>query len=249
MERIVKKTREVGTSAGVLLPRSWLNKQVVVTILDPTIEEIIKKVVEIILDHKFNEEVKGVYLYGSYARGDNDSNSDIDILIITQKTNKLINIDNYEILLVNEENFSKNLLKNLNYLSFLRECEVIFNKELIEKYKLSKLDFNSKLLLDEVGRILKINNESVELCMERKLNIPDGIVYSIVLRLRELFILKCFNSKKKYNKAEFLRVIGNKFYSSYLRVKRNEKNLNDLTAEEVYPLIKLSEKWLRELKE
>jgi len=32
METIIKHTREVGTSAGVLLPKSWLNKQVVVTI-------------------------------------------------------------------------------------------------------------------------------------------------------------------------------------------------------------------------
>ena len=32
METIVKQAREVGTSAGVLLPRKWLNKQVVVTL-------------------------------------------------------------------------------------------------------------------------------------------------------------------------------------------------------------------------
>ncbi len=37
---IIKKTREVGKSSGVLLPRSWLNKQVVVNLFEPSPEKI-----------------------------------------------------------------------------------------------------------------------------------------------------------------------------------------------------------------
>ena len=133
METIVKQTREVGTSAGVLLPRKWLNKQVVVTLLSPSKEDIAKDILNILLNHNLNEEIKGIYLVGSYARQDYDHNSDIDILVITQKVNKLINQDNYEILLVSEDNFSKNLPISLNYLSMLKEIKVILNKELIEK--------------------------------------------------------------------------------------------------------------------
>src|SRR3989344_1988967 len=46
-------------------------------------------------------EIIGIYLVGSYARGDNTYTSDIDILIISEKTNReLIKKDGYEILIV-----------------------------------------------------------------------------------------------------------------------------------------------------
>ena len=88
MENIIKSTREVGTSAGVLLPRSWLNKQVVVTLFEPSKEKIAQDVFEIIFKYDLNEEVKGIYLFGSYSRKDFYFNSDIDVLILTKDTNK-----------------------------------------------------------------------------------------------------------------------------------------------------------------
>jgi len=62
MESITKQTREVGTSAGVLLPRSWLNKQVVVTLFEPSRDKIAKDVIEELFKHDLNEEIKGIYL-------------------------------------------------------------------------------------------------------------------------------------------------------------------------------------------
>lgn len=249
MESITKQTREVGTSAGVLLPRSWLNKQVVVTLFEPSKEKILQDVISCLFEHKLNEEVKGVYLYGSYARGDFDFNSDIDIFIITQNTNKLINYNNYEIILVSESSFSKNLPNNLNYLSLLKEMKVILNKELIEKYKNKEYNFDIKKNLSEIEGVLKINQDSINMCKDNRLNVPDGVVYSVVLRLRELYLMKCFLSKKSYSKKDFLKLIGDKSYVVYLRIKRNEKELNNLTPEELVNAIELSKKWLKELKE
>jgi len=248
MEKIVKQTREVGTSAGVLLPRSWLNKQVVVTLFKPSEEKIAKDVLEIIFKYNLNEETNGIYLFGSYSRGDFDFNSDIDILILTKDTNKLINYNNYEILLVSEGSFPKNLPNNLNYLSMLKEIKVIFNKELIEKYQNKKIKFNFKKILSEIEGIFNINKDTIRVCEENNMNIPDGIVYSLILRLRELYLIKCFFSKKSYYKKDFLRFIGEKVYSAYLRIKRNEKESNNLLPHEANRIINLSEKWLKELK-
>jgi len=249
METITKQTREVGTSAGVLLPRSWLNKQVVVTLFEPSKENIARDIIEYLFEHNLNEEVKGIYLFGSYSRGDFDFNSDIDILIITQDTNKLINYNNYEILLVSESSFSKNLPNNLNYLSILKEAGVIFNKELIEKYRIKKYKFNIKKSLSEIDGIFKINQDAVKMCKENNMNIPDGIVYSMVLRLRELYLIKCLFSGRIYYKKDFLELVGDKVYSAYLRIKRNEKELNNLSPDELISTLDLSEKWLKELKE
>jgi len=249
METITKQTREVGTSAGVLLPRSWLNKQVVVTLFEPSKEKVAQDIIKYLFEHNLNEEVKGIYLFGSYSRGDFDFDSDIDILIITQNTNKIIKHNNYEILLVSESSFSKNLPNNLNYLSILKEGRVIFNKELIEKYRIKKHKFNIKKSLPEIERVFKINKDALKMCKENNMNIPDGIVYSMVLRLRELYLIKCLFSNKIYHKKDFLELVGDKVYSAYLRIKRNEKELNNLSPDELIRILDLSEKWLKELKE
>jgi len=249
MNLITKKTREVGTSAGVLLPRSWLNKEVVITLLHPSKEKILQDVIEYLINNNLNEEVKGIYIYGSYARGDYDSNSDIDILILTENITKLINYNNYEILIVSEDNFLKNLTKNLSYLSSIKEAKVLLNKELINLYKNKNIRLEVKKYFDEIRSVLAINEETVLSCMENNKKMPDGIAYSIVLRLRELYLIKSLNSNKTYQKKDFLKLIPNKINSAYLRIKRNEKELDNIHPKELIPLISLSKKWLKEIKE
>jgi len=248
METLVKQTRELGTSAGVLLPRSWLNKQVVVTLFYPSLKDISKTVFQILTDRGFNEDIKGICLYGSYARGEFDSGSDIDVLVLTKSLSKFIKVDNYEILLITEENFSRNLLKSLHYAAALREAKVILNRELIEKYASSKIKFNFKENLNEIGRIIKINKESVEDYLENGQAVPDGIVYSVVLRLRELYLIKSILKNKDYNKKEFLNFVGEEDYVAYLRIKREESELDKNSPDKILKLIELSKKWLKELK-
>ncbi|MBS3092128.1 nucleotidyltransferase domain-containing protein [Candidatus Pacearchaeota archaeon] len=248
MEIIVKETREVGTSAGVLLPRKWLNKQVVVTLFSPSKAEIIKDILDILIDSNVNEDVKGIYLFGSYARGDYDSGSDIDVLVITDKTNKFINYKNYEALLVSENNFSRDLKNSLAYMSILKEIDPIINKPLIEKYTGIRYKLKIRQFLREIAKIIEINKETVTLCRDNNRNIPDGIVYSIVLRLRELYLIKCLFSNKNYSKRNFLEVCGEEAYSAYIRIKRDERELNNVSYDKAIKLIELSEKWLRELK-
>ena len=74
-----------------------------------------------------NSSILAIYLFGSYARGDYDSGSDIDVLVITDKTNKFINYKNYEALLVSENNFSRYLKNSLAYMSILKEIDPIIN--------------------------------------------------------------------------------------------------------------------------
>ncbi len=248
METLIRPTRELGTSAGVLLPKKWLNKQVVVTIHCPSEEEIALSIIKILFEQNLNEEAKGIYLFGSYARGDYDFNSDIDVLVLTQNVNKLIKKENYELLLISEKNFLKNLPHSLNYLSIIRETKAILNKELIEKYRAENSKIDIKNILKEIESIIKINAESLITCKESKQNIPDGIVYSVVLRLRELYLIKCLLLRKPYRKNDFLKFLSEKIYLAYSRVKRDEKEFDNISFEEIKNLSDLSLKWLKELK-
>jgi predicted nucleotidyltransferase len=248
METIIKQTREVGTSAGVLLPRSWLNKKVVVTLEEKTDEIIIQEVIEILLKQKLLNEVKGIYLIGSYARGDYDSHSDVDILIITKNISKIINHLDYEIVLISEKNFSKNLQSNLYRLISLQEAKTLLNDELILKYKNIKPKLNIREFIKDIERVLRINKGLLD-DLKKQEKVPDATIYSIVLRLREIYYINCLLKRKNSSKKDFLKYVGENAYRAYSRIKNNEKEINDLSIEESLKLINLSKKWLKELKD
>ncbi|PIN91445.1 hypothetical protein COU57_00645 [Candidatus Pacearchaeota archaeon CG10_big_fil_rev_8_21_14_0_10_32_14] len=208
---------------------------------------MIKDILEILIENKLNEQIKGIYLYGSYARVDYDSESDRDILVITKSVNKSLKHKNYEITLVSEANFAKNL-SNLYYASMLKEIKTLLNEELIEKYLSKKSTLNIQKVLKEIESVIKINKETVELLKNKNKNIPDGVVYSIVLRLRELYTLKCLKLNRLYNRNDFIKITGEKIYSSYSRIKKDGKELSQISPDEIIDLLDLSEKWLKELK-
>jgi len=249
MEQIVKQTREVGTSAGVLLPRAWLNKEVVVTLKGLSREEISRRVIDILLEKRLLQDVKGIYLAGSYARGEQDFSSDIDILIITGKTNKLIDAGDYEIILVSEDNLKKNFKKSLYYFSMIKEAKIIVNNELIQKYKQELPNINIRELGKEISQIIGINKDIAEICRSEGKNVPDGIIYSSILRLRELGLVRNFYDGKSFDWKNLKKKIGEKAYRAYVRIKRNEREVNDVSAEEVLQILELAEKWLKGLKE
>jgi len=249
MEPIIKQTRAVGTSAGVLLPRSWLNKKVVVSLEEKSKQVIIKDVIEILSKHNLLEDVKGIYLVGSYARGDYDLESDVDILVITENENKLIADLDYEIVLISEKNLLKNIQKSVYNLTSIKESETLLNEKLIEKYKDIKLKINLKEYIAEIKSILNINREVIDMSREANENVPDPTIYSLVLRLRELYLIKSLIKNKVSGKNQFLKYLKKEVYEAYLRVKRNNKEINNISVKEATELVNLIEKWLKEIRD
>lgn len=241
---LIKEAFRLGNSAGVILPRSWENRKVKVQLIE---DSILNDVIEILKEKNLLEHTKGIYLIGSYARGDYDLSSDIDLLVITDDVDKLIKEGNYEIVLISEKNFSENFSDNIYRLSAIREAKVIINGELLKRLKIINKKINLKKNLKEIRSIFAINKSVVEDCKELGENVPDGNVYSLVLRLRELYIIKKLLSDDSINRKEFINLIGKKSYDAYLRVKRNKKEFNDLTSKEAVELLNLTKKWLKEL--
>jgi len=89
MNQIIKNSIPWGNSAGVIIPKKWLGKQVKITLIDRTTE--IKKEVFKIID-PYLEDIIGIYITGSYARGEQTKESDIDIIVISNNTKKNNNL-------------------------------------------------------------------------------------------------------------------------------------------------------------
>ena len=250
--KIIKKTREVGTSAGVLLPREWLNKQVVVQLIIPDSKTIKKRTIEILIEEDLLQEVIGIYQIGSIARNEADEYSDIDILVLTEKTTKNINIENYNIILITKRKLENSLNINpIYYLPMIKEAKTIVNPELINKYKKTKLSKKGILsYIKSTKEAIKRNKYLISLDKKLKsTKTGDTVAYSLVLRMRGIYILTCIIKNKLWNKNELIKIINDEtIYDRYVAVKNNKRSkIDQIKIENAEKLIKTIENKLKNL--
>ena len=239
---LIKNTIRVGNSAGVLLPKEYLNSQVKI-ILEPL--NIEKDVIELLLEEGILQETKGIYLTGSYAREENTINSDVDILVITSKTNKRIVKEKYELLLISEEKLEQQLQKNIFPLFFMiKESKPIFNSELIEKYKQTPITKkNTKWHTETTKSAMGIIKSSIALSEEMGTKESSASAYSLILRLRGLYLLDSLKKGKigttKELKKLIIRLTGSlKIYEGYLNIKANNKETYNLDIGDAKKVLK-----------
>jgi predicted nucleotidyltransferase len=246
-KEIIKNTKKWGNSAGVLLPREWKDKEVKVILIDRS-SDIKNETLDIL--ENYLKDILGIYIVGSYARGEERSDSDIDILVITNSINKEIKKGKYSLILISKESLDKSIKKNISLLAMIKEAKPILNKQLIKEYKKIKINKNLKWHINSTKSSLRIIKKFLKL--EEK--IPGSITYSLILRLRQVYIVDCLK-KNKIPKTEGLiklikRLAGSKKpYGDYLKEKQNKKseNIRKQSAEKIYNYIKKriseQEKW------
>ena len=245
---IIKQAFKLGNSAGVLLPREWNGRKVIVKLIDKSITE---EVLEMLEKKDLLGNVIGIYLVGSYAREEEKELSDIDILIITDSVNKQIKIGKYELFIVSKERFDKSFVKSLYLASLVNEARAILNYEFIKSYKEKLKEVLVKKHLDEIRSITKLNEKSVEIDLEMGEKVSDGTIYSIVLRLRELYLIKCLKQEKIPLNKEFIgivrKVASDESYNAYYRIKSDLKSKKVVSGEEALSLIKEIKKRVKQL--
>jgi len=250
---IVKQTRKLGNSAGVLLPKDWLNTIVKVSVVNSLIPNEIIKSIDL-------KKAEGVYLAGSYARDEQTSDSDIDILVITEDMKKNERKGKYEITYIPERDL--NGMNVLIYYPMLVESKTLVNeplkKRLIKKIK-EKL--NGKYLIEYIKNtkdIISLNEKEIRLSeLKKEKYVDNSVGYSLILRLRTYYILDCLKKNRLWSKKEFLDIIkwitGSELaYQSYTDAK-NSKKSEILPLEEAQKVLNhlknLTKKWEKEIKE
>src|SRR3989344_2268778 len=136
-QELIKPIVRVGNSAGVILPREWLNGKVRVELVERPLN-IKKDILEILDDYL--EEIVGIYIVGSYARGEQTKESDVDVLVITNRINKRLEKKHYEIIMTTKDVVEDEMKRNvLPLLPMIKEAKVLMNSDLIEKWKKTEL--------------------------------------------------------------------------------------------------------------
>ena len=244
MEIKIKKAIKAGNSSAVILPRAWLNKQVRVELIKKTEEIILTDVIEILKKHIPLSSIIGIYLAGSYARREEDENSDIDVLVITDGIDKeMIQEGVYNLLVISYQLLHQKLNQDLFPIGqMLKEAKPLLNYDYIKDLEIKVTKKNVKWYLDSTKEKLEMIGKYIDdALLKKNKHLEDKIAYTLVLRIKTLEIIKKLMQNKSYSKKEFLKLIkkisnGTNAYERYLAIKNDLKDENKLRIEEAKAL-------------
>ncbi len=251
---LIRPIVKVGNSAGLVLPREWLNGRAKVILIEKAPEPE-KEIFDIVKDYL--TEIKALAIVGSYARGEKTRESDVDVLVVTESTNKRIKQGKYEIIMISEEKLEEQLEQNvLPFLPMIKEAKPIINEKLFEKYKNTKLtNRNLAFHFETTKSAMNVVKKYLELIEEdKRATVSDSIVYSLILRLREWYIVECLIKNKRQSKKELITLvkdIGGSYepYYAYARSKNEEKDRNITSIDEALKIHHYLFKKIREQQE
>lgn len=200
-----KLVRKFGNSGHVVLPKQYIGKRVRLIAEPKTFEDIKSGILEIL--KPYLEDIAGVYLYGSYARNEQTIDSDIDILVIADTKLKIVGrSDDYSIVSVAINEIESALNSNaVLILPIIKEARTVINPYLLEKYKEFRFTKNNtKDFIMGTIRILELDKKGLELDFEM-----GSLVYSLMLRLRGLLMIKAISNNGLYSKSLLFDYLGN----------------------------------------
>lgn len=241
-EQIVRIARSFGNGAHVFVPKEWAGEQIL--IVKPEKRSLKERILSELESHL--DSIVGVYLYGSYARDEQAIDSDIDLFALTNQKMK-IKAEGFEIVCLKQGEIEKAIkIEPLLMYSILSEAKPIINSKLLEeiklKYKPKLKDFKS--FFKDSERMIKVNEDFLE---KEKSDIlsSEAVVYSLVLRLRGLFIIKSLLSGKNYShrlfkawiKFELPEIDFSSIYQAYRSSKNDKKVKQKIKVEDIQILL------------
>ncbi|MBI2449139.1 nucleotidyltransferase domain-containing protein [Candidatus Pacearchaeota archaeon] len=219
---IIKQAFKLGNSAGVVLPSNWKDKKVSIKLIERSITE---EIFEILEEKDLLKNTIGIFLAGSYARGEETEDSDIDVLVVTDNIDRQIKVGKYEIVFISKSKFEKSITKSLYLASLINEAKVILNNYILQYYKNKVKGISTKEYINEIKSITRINKGFVDIDEELEEKVLDETLYSIVLRLRELYLIECLKNNKTPSNKEFIylinKIANEESYKAYLRIKND----------------------------
>ncbi|MBI2107223.1 nucleotidyltransferase domain-containing protein [Candidatus Woesearchaeota archaeon] len=239
-EQIRKRVARSGNSGAVWVPKDWLGEEIIVTRLETKKLSIEEEIMSLLMPYL--RDISGVFLYGSYARNEEGKDSDIDVLVIAKNKFKIIN-KKFDIGIIEEAKVENAIKNDIFVYSTINEAKPIMNSVLLEELRDLKFDSIKfiKWFKESTEDSIKSAKELLELDkLEGDYVSSDSVIYSLILRLRGIFLINCVLKKKFFSNSSFkkwiIRYIPDyelkKMYDVYRSVRSN-KNV-DVKIEIIY---------------
>jgi len=228
-EQIRRKVARSGNGGAVWVPKDWLGEEIMVTRLETPKLSLEEELINILLPYL--KDVSGVFLYGSYARNEETKDSDIDVLVIGKNKLKIGNTKRFDLDFIEIKKIGNVAQKNPFIYAIIKEAKPIFNSDLLDELKQSKKDFSYfiKWFKETTEDSIKSTKELIELDkIDSDYLTSYSIIYSLVLRLRGIFLIKSVLSNKEFSNSSFKKFIA-KFIpeSEFKIVYKIYRNIRD----------------------
>jgi len=253
-EQLVRVVKLFGNGAHIFVPKEWAGEEI--QVIKPQKKTLKEKIIGVLEPHL--ESIIGAYLYGSYARSEQDEDSDIDLIIITDKKIK-IKEEGFEIICLEQKDITLAIkLEPLLLYSLFSEARPIINAKLLNELKVEYTPKLSNFLefFEDCNRVMTINKEFLD--SEEGIYVSgDATTYSLVLRLRGLFIIQSLLSRKGYTHEDFKQRLAKKLpeidvisiYQAYRDSKNEKKRHRKIKVKDLRLLLEFLKNELRTLKD
>jgi predicted nucleotidyltransferase len=228
---IMRNVRKWGNSSGVLLPREWAGKEAKIVLVDRSLE-VKKEIFDILTEYL--DDILGIYLVGSYSRGEEREESGIDLVVISNKTTCELSSGQYRISIQTMEGIRKIIQSRPEMiLPRLYEAKAILNGVLLEELNSAKVNKRSfGEFVKDCKRLIAENKGLLKKDRTRKRKSVSNLktIYSLVSSLRGVFLINLLLAKEEYSKKEFLRWLekdgglsADAVYDIYSKIKDGNK--------------------------
>ena len=252
---IKKRAIRMGNSAAVYLPKKYENAEIVIH-LPEGIEEVRQRAIELLLPHL--GDVLGAYIFGSWAREEQETDSDIDILVILGEKQEIKNpYEDIDLRIATLESVERSIE---NYpamiMPLLKEANVIINPKLLAELRGKEIDVRKfEWSFEEAKSMLGIVKSSLE--MDRKAGTVNlDLVYSLILRLRTAYAIESLIKDKVFSNFGVKKIASdyglnesayNRLYRVYRQVRDNKRVAERVKIEEIEHLLEIVKNYLNKV--
>lgn len=205
-EQIVKTVVKSGNGGAVWVPKDWMGEEVVVILPEKPKLGLRERIIHLL--EPYLKDIISVGIYGSYARNEQTKDSDVDVLVITKDKNIKLDFkgEKLEIASFPIDKFKIAIQKYPTiYHQMVQEAKPLINGYVLEELKNIKISKESfRAYLKETKEHLKSNRKLLELDKIDTTYLKSySVLYSAMLRLKGLFIIKCILKSNKFSNKKF----------------------------------------------
>lgn len=245
-ESIEKEVVSFGNGSIVYTPKKWIGKKVLVVLEEKPLD-IGGEAMQML--KPFLSHIEGVFLYGSFARHEQTEKSDIDILVISDKKISLQKRGKFDFLVKTREGFIEELKTDPHLFlhQIADEARPILNESLLGELKQVSVKPDFKKLFDDTLGAFRNTKQLLEIDKKsgKKYLTSAVCIYSMILRLRGLFLVQGFIKKEAFSGKKFKEMIKshgfkektiNNFLDIYRAERDNKKIIHGISLRETEKL-------------
>jgi len=208
-EAVTKVVKKYGNSGGVYLPSSWIGGRVEIGLVSSPPKP--EKDLTLALAGRM-EHIVSILVYGSYARGEQAGDSDIDVIVVTDNHAKGMRVPeglkgmNYDVRIMAADEIRRMAGRDILLGKSLESAKAILNDSFLDELKSIKPKGGLRERIGLAKSSLAIMKSIFEAgggtADRRRQETPSSsveLVYPLIMRIKEMLLMECALEGRKYS--------------------------------------------------